>query len=92
MEEDAGETGAVRAAVRSAKKAARPAKIGLPEPSPQKRRKSKDRGRKQRPDKLAGQKGLFEKEVGGRRKSGGGGAKSGSRVQKVGKGKSRTKR
>lgn len=43
MEEDAGETGAIRAAVRSAKKAIKPAKIGDPERGlPQTKKKARN--------------------------------------------------
>lgn len=84
MEEDEGESGAVRAAVRSAKKAQRPTKIGLPEARPAigKKAKSKDRGREKR--KVAGARGVFDRDLGEKRKSagGGGGAREGARANK----------
>lgn len=63
-EEDAEETPAIRAAVRSAKKAARPTKIGEPErrAGPTKKREKKARA-KQRVAKVGG---AFEKDMGQR--------------------------
>ena len=47
MEEDADETGAIKAAIRAAKKTQRPAKIGEKQPSlPSSKQKSKDKARK----------------------------------------------
>lgn len=88
MEEDEGESGAVRAAVRSAKKAQRPTKIGLPEArsaigkKAKAKAKSRDRGREKR--KVAGAKGVFDRDLGEKRKSvsGGGGAREGARANK----------
>ena len=80
-EEDAGETGAIRAAVRSAKKAARPAKIGEPE-----RRvgpvSKKARAKAKRPVTKVG--GSFDKDMGQRAVREGVRAKKGD---SIGKGK-----
>lgn len=86
MDEDEGESGAVRAAVRSAKKAQRPTKIGLPEARPaigkKAKAKSRDRGREKH--KVARAKGVFDRDLGEKRKSasGGGGAREGARANK----------
>lgn len=84
MEEDAGGTNAVRAAVRSAKKDARPKKIGVPDSHPRKVGKSKEREKKRKTSKPAGKnKGMFDQEAGGKRASGGSAAaKEGIRAQK----------
>lgn len=85
MEEDEGETTAVRAAVRSAKKASRPAKIGLPETRPAKagKAKSKEKEKKRKAGRVAGAKGVFDRDMGEKRKSGGGGgAREGARAHK----------
>lgn len=62
MEEDAGETGAIRAAVRSAKKAQRPAKIGDKESKPH--RSSASKRQKKKSGAKAGS--AFEKDLGQR--------------------------
>ncbi|KAI5124654.1 hypothetical protein M0805_004262 [Coniferiporia weirii] len=85
MEEDVGETAAVRAAVRSAKKASRPAKIGIPETRQQKPGKSKrkEREKKLKTGKVTGGKGVFDREMGEKRKvNGNAGAREGVRANK----------
>ena len=71
MEEDnAGESGAARAAVRSAKKAARPTKIGIPEPRQGKSAKSKSQEKKKRrPGPVTSKQGVFDREMGEKRKA-----------------------
>ena len=62
MEEDAGETPAIRAAVRSAKKASKPAKIGEPEKRP-----SRPGSKKKDKKKVAAKRGsAFESDMGQR--------------------------
>ena len=64
MEDDEGETGAIRAAVRSAKKEYRPAKLGEPEKRPPRAGANK---KKQKPrESGGGVKGTFEKDLGQR--------------------------
>ena len=90
MEEDEGETGAVRAAVRNAKKAQRPTKIGMPESRPaigkkaKVKAKNRDREREKRTVKVAGAKGVFDRDLGEKRRSAGGGtgAREGARANK----------
>ncbi len=64
-EDDAGETGAIKAAVRAAKKSYKPGKIGEPErkvPS-----KASKKSARKRPTKSTGPgKGKFDKEMGQR--------------------------
>ena len=82
MEDDAAETGAIRAAVRSAKKASRPAKIGEPE-----RRQTltkKDKKKKAVRSKSA-KSGAFEKEMGQRTVREGVRAKKGDVIGGMGK-------
>lgn len=80
-EEDAGETGAIRAAVRSAKKAARPAKIGESErragPASKKREK---KAKAKRPITKVG--GSFDKDMGQRAAREGVRAKKGDSIGK----------
>ena len=57
-DEERGDAGAVRAAIRSAKRAGRPTKIGIPEPKPTKRPKGKEKKRPNR--KVAG----FDQDLG----------------------------
>ena len=65
MEDDVGETGAIRAAVRAAKKSYQPAKIG--EPAKRSSTGSKKRSTKKRPAVSAAPgKGKFDKELGQR--------------------------
>ena len=73
MEDDAAETGAIRAAVRSAKKASRPAKIGEPE-----RRQTSKSAKAQK-------SGAFEKELGQRTVREGVRAKKGDVIGGMGK-------
>lgn len=80
LEEDAGETRAVQAAIRSAKKAGRPTKIGLPEARPLKPGKSKSK--EKRKEKTVGRKGLFDSEIGGKRKQSHSGAQEGARAKR----------
>ncbi|EJD03915.1 DEAD-domain-containing protein [Fomitiporia mediterranea MF3/22] len=70
LEEGAAETTAVRAAVRNAKKAGRPTKIGMPEPKQQNPAKSKGSGKDRRgkAGRVTGRKGVFDNEMGGKRK------------------------
>ena len=65
MEEDerAGDNAAVNAAIRSAKKAARPSKIGLPE-SKMAPRRSKDKRKKSTSRKVTGHTGTFDRDMG----------------------------
>ncbi|KAL6309998.1 DEAD-domain-containing protein [Sparassis latifolia] len=58
-EDEAGESGAIRAAVRSAKKTARPAKIGEPERQSSRKKEKKEKSGKRR---VGG--GSFDKEMG----------------------------
>ncbi|KAI0695597.1 DEAD-domain-containing protein [Cytidiella melzeri] len=86
MEEDAVETGAIRAAVRSAKKSMRPAKIGVQQPSlPQK--KSKRKNDRAGTKAKAGSKGSsgFDKEMGQRTAREGVRAKKGDVIGGMGK-------
>ena len=83
MEEDeAGETGAIRAAVRSAKKSSRPAKIGDPE-----RRPTSKKERKKKAGSKSGAKkgGSFDKEMGQRSTQEGVRAKKGDVIGGMGK-------
>ena len=81
LKEDAemGETGAMKAAIRSAKRESRPNKIGLPE-RPRDARKTKGKEKKNR-KKERGNKIGFEKELGVKRKSAVGG-REGTRAKK----------
>lgn len=88
-EDDAGETAVIRAAVRSAKKAIRPSKIGLPEPRVDRKSKSKDREKKRKPApagaKVTGKGGIFDRDMGEKRRAGGGpstGGREGARARK----------
>lgn len=88
MEEDeAGETGAIRAAVRSAKKASRPAKIGEPERRQQPSKKDKRKKAKAGPaaKSAAKSKGAFDKEMGQRPAREGVRAKKGDVIGGMGK-------
>ncbi|KAL5534195.1 DRS1 [Sanghuangporus baumii] len=70
LQEDAGETASVRAAVRNAKKSSRPTKIGLPESRKQKPGKAKSAEKKKRKvGRVTGKQGVFEREMGEKRKS-----------------------
>lgn len=87
MEDDAAETGAIRAAVRSAKKASRPVKIGEPErraTSSKKRERKKAAGTKSAA-KSKGASGAFEKEFGQRPTREGVRAKKGDVIGGMGK-------
>ena len=85
MEEDAAETGAIKAAVRSAKKAGKPAKIGMPEARPERNSKAKakkDRGKKV---KVTGKGTMFGQDLGDKRKMvEGARAKKGDRIKGLG--------
>ncbi|KAL5495218.1 DRS1 [Sanghuangporus weigelae] len=70
LQEDEGETAAVRAAVRNAKKSSRPTKIGAPESRKQKPGKAKSSEKKKRKvERVTGKQGVFEREMGEKRKS-----------------------
>ena len=65
MEEDADETGAIKAAIRAAKKTQRPAKIGEKQPSlPSSKQKSKDKARKAK--SISRSTSVFDKDLGQR--------------------------
>ncbi|RPD82565.1 DEAD-domain-containing protein [Lentinus tigrinus ALCF2SS1-7] len=85
MEDDAEETGAIRAAVRSAKKASRPAKIGEPE----RRKTSTKKDKKKKAARSRGattqQSGAFAKEMGQRTAREGVRAKKGDVIGGMGK-------
>ncbi|KAI0639386.1 DEAD-domain-containing protein [Trametes polyzona] len=84
-EDDAAESGAIRAAVRSAKKASRPAKIGEPERRPASTKK-KDKKKAARSKTVTKQKGsAFEKDLGQRPVREGVRAKKGDVVGGMGK-------
>ena len=77
MEEDAGETGAVKAAIRSAKKIQRPAKIGEKQVVlSSSKRKTKDKTRKQKV--MSRSTSTFDKDLGQRSTS----AREGVRAKK----------
>lgn len=76
-DEELGDDGAVKAAIRSAKKNARPAKIGVPD----RRLSSKGRDKKSGPKKVAARPGgVFDRDLG--QKSEGGGHREGVRAKK----------
>ncbi|KAI0724541.1 P-loop containing nucleoside triphosphate hydrolase protein [Cerioporus squamosus] len=82
MEDDATETGAIRAAVRSAKKASRPAKIGEPE----RRNTSTKKDKKKKAARSRSAKGgAFDKEMGQRAAREGVRAKKGDVIGGMGK-------
>ncbi len=82
MEDDAAETGAIRAAVRSAKKASRPAKIGEPE----RRHTSAKKDKKKKAARSRSAKGgAFDKEMGQRTAREGVRAKKGDVIGGMGK-------
>ncbi|KAI0365236.1 DEAD-domain-containing protein [Pilatotrama ljubarskyi] len=84
-EDDAAESGAIRAAVRSAKKASRPAKIGEPERRPASSKK-KDKKKAARSKRVTKQKGgAFEKDLGQRPVREGVRAKKGDVIGGMGK-------
>jgi ATP-dependent RNA helicase DDX27 len=89
MEED-DDNGAVNAAIRSAKKAARPTKIGIPEARPTKVKKkvkpSKNRATTNR------KSGGFDQDMGQRMKTEGARAKKGDAVGRIGKKKGKKTR
>lgn len=77
-DEELGDGGAVNAAIRSAKKASRPAKIGVPEKRPS---KSKGNSRKSGPKRVTARAGgAFDRDLG--QKAGGGGRREGVRAKK----------
>lgn len=80
MEEDETDQRAIGASIRSAKKAMRPTKIGIPEARPQKSRVKKSPGgsKKQK-------KGTFDHDLGQRTKTEGIRAKKGDSVGRAGK-------
>ncbi|CDO71552.1 hypothetical protein BN946_scf184911.g22 [Trametes cinnabarina] len=84
-EDDAAETGAIRAAVRSAKKASRPVKIGEPErrPAQSKKKDKKKTARSKTVTKLKGSS--FEKDLGQRPAREGVRAKKGDVIGGMGK-------
>jgi ATP-dependent RNA helicase DDX27 len=65
----------MKAAIRSAKKAARPAKIGVPE-----KRTSKPKGKKSGPIKIARTGGAFDRDI--EQKAGNSGRREGVRAKK----------
>ena len=86
MEEDAEETGAIRAAVRSAKKASRPAKIGEPErraTSSKSKKRDKKAARAKSVTKSKG--GAFDRDLGQRPAREGVRAKKGDVIGGMGK-------
>lgn len=88
MEEDdaAPESGTIRAAVRSAKKAARPARIGEPERRPINNKKAKDKNRKSSHKKVSAKSGsAFEKDLGQRSSREGVRSKKGDVIGGMGK-------
>ena len=85
MEEDAAETGAIRAAVRSAKKASRPAKIGEPERRQTSTKKDKKKKAVRSKSAKAQKSGAFEKELGQRTVREGVRAKKGDVIGGMGK-------
>jgi len=89
MEEDdaGGESGVIRAAVRSAKKAAQPAKIGEPErrPAAISKKREKNKERKLRGKAAARIGGAFDKDLGQRRAKEGVRAKKGDVIGGMGK-------
>ena len=82
LEDDAGETGAIRAAVRSAKKAYKPVKIGEPERKPAHPGKSKKLEKKKTG---SGKAGAFDKDLGQRSAREGVRAKKGDAIGGMGK-------
>jgi ATP-dependent RNA helicase DDX27 len=74
-DEELGDTGAVKAAIRFAKKAARPARIGAPE-----KRSSKTKGKKSSPIKVTARAGgAFDRDF---EQKGNGGRREGVRAKK----------
>ena len=73
MEEDAQETGAIKAAIRSAKKTQRPAKIGEKQAQlSSSKQKSRDKARKRQKVTAAGKGGsAFDKDLGQRSRASG---------------------
>ncbi|EJF66683.1 DEAD-domain-containing protein [Dichomitus squalens LYAD-421 SS1] len=84
MEEDAAETGAIRAAVRSAKKATRPAKIGEPERRTTSSKKRDKKGVRSK-SKTKSKGGAFDKDLGQRPAREGVRAKKGDVIGGMGK-------
>lgn len=82
-DDDAAETGAIKAAVRSAKKAARPAKIGEPE----RRQPSRKAEKKAKTKKIAKSttKGGFDKDLSQKSSREGVRAKKGDKIGGMGK-------
>ncbi|KAF9785870.1 DEAD-domain-containing protein [Thelephora terrestris] len=80
MEEDETDQHAIGASIRSAKKAMRPKKIGLPEPRPQKMKAKKTHGQKKQKNA-----GSFDHDLGQRTKPEGIRAKKGDSVGRAGK-------
>ncbi len=97
MEDDEGDTGAIRAAVRSAKKSSRPTPIGIPEvrASRAKERKAKVKSKAKSASVTARRGSAFERDMGDKRaggvKNAGAGAKRegtrASKGDKIGMGK-----
>jgi ATP-dependent RNA helicase DDX27 len=80
MEEDETDQHAIGASIRSAKKAMRPKKIGLPEPRPQKMKAKKTHGQKKQKNARS-----FDHDLGQRTKPEGIRAKKGDSVGRAGK-------
>ena len=81
MEEDQGENGAIKAAIRSAKKTQRPARIGEKQPSlPSSKQKSKDKARKSKA--ISRSTSVFDKDLGQRSTSTSSAAREGVRAKK----------
>ena len=85
MEEDAEETGAIRAAVRSAKKASRPVKIGEPERRPNSTKKDRKKKAARTKSVTKPKGGAFEKDMGQRAPREGVRAKKGDVIGGMGK-------
>lgn len=80
MEEDETDQHAIGASIRSAKKAMRPKKIGMPEPRPQREKPKKARGQKKQKNVSS-----FDRDLGQRPKTEGIRAKKGDSVGRAGK-------
>ncbi|CAL1695875.1 unnamed protein product [Somion occarium] len=85
-EDDAVETGAIKAAVRSAKKSSRPKKIGEPESKPQSRKTKDKKSKAKRPKGVKARSGgAFDTDLGQRSSREGVRAKKGDKIGGMGK-------
>ncbi len=84
-EDEGGENGAIKAAVRPAKKASRPAKIGEPERKPLKVKQKTEKRKKDRQKVKARAGGAFERDLGQRAPREGVRAKKGDAIGGLGK-------